>query len=99
MDRRSSKNDIKNARVAAKAGHHTLMDNIDWSYKLKTNIIYNISKSISMSTFIEKQNTRWIAHVCRAGNETLTKRLMFPEKIEDSTIEQCMKMSSNNRRK
>ena len=79
MDRRSSKNDIKIARVAAKAGDHTVMDNIDWSYKLKTNIIYNISKSISMSTFITKQNTRWIAHVCRAGNETLTKRLMFPE--------------------
>ena len=55
------------------------MDNIDCSYKLKTNIIYNISKSIYMSTFIEKQNTRWITQVCRAGNETLTKRLMFPE--------------------
>ena len=27
--------------------------------------------------YIKKQNVKWIAHVVRASNETLTKRLMF----------------------
>ena len=30
-----------------------------------------------MSDYIEKQNTRLVAHACRASNETLTKQLMF----------------------
>ena len=32
-----------------------------------------------MSDYIEKQNIKWVAHICRAYNETLQKQLMFTD--------------------
>ena len=32
-----------------------------------------------MSDYIEKQNIKWVAHICRASNEALTKQLMFAD--------------------
>ena len=72
MERRSSKQDIK----AAKKGEDI---EINWAWKFTNEIILSISKSPSLTTFIPKQNLKWVAHICRAPNESLTKQLMFTD--------------------
>ena len=77
MDRRSSKKEIKEAKDLAKHGEVDDLNNIDWAWKFNNNKIMQLTKTPTMSSYIEKQNTKWVAHVCRASNETLTKQLMF----------------------
>ena len=79
MSRRTPQKQIKAAHHASKNVDHSLLEAIDWSYKLNNNQVYHITKSIPMQEYIERQNIRWIGHVCRAQNNTLTKRLMFPD--------------------
>lgn len=77
MNRKSSQNEIKEAKKCALKGELEDLDNIDWAWKFNNNKIFNLTKTPSMSNYIEKQNIKWVAHVCRASNETLTKQLMF----------------------
>ena len=53
------------------------LDTINWAWKYTNGDIQSITKTIPIKEFIMKQNTKWIAHVARASNDTLTKRLMF----------------------
>ena len=46
---------------------------------LQQDSISHTLQCITLQSYIEKQNVRWVAHVVRAPNETLTKRLMFEE--------------------
>ena len=79
MSRRSTDNEINLTKEAAKSGEEQLLENIDWAYRMTNQKIYKIYKSLSMDTFIRKQNIRWVAHVCRSSNETLSKQLMFTD--------------------
>ena len=79
MSRRTPQKVINAARKASKNGDPSLLEGIDWSYRLRNNQIYHISKSMAMQDFIERQNIRWIGHICRAENNTLAKQLMFPD--------------------
>ena len=79
MSRKSTNEEIKVAMEEAISGERQLLENIDWSYKMNNQKIYKITKSLSMEVFIRKQNIRWVGHICRSNNETLTKQLMFPD--------------------
>lgn len=54
-------------------------DGINWRWKHTNAKIFNLTKTLSMEEFIERQNQRWIAHVVRAPNNALTKQLIFTE--------------------
>ena len=71
MSRVSSKEAIE------KAKKENTTENINWAWKSNNNKIYEITKSITIQNYIKEQNTRWIGHVARSSNDTLTKRLMF----------------------
>ena len=77
--RRSTDKDIQLAKDLAKLGVEEPLANIDWAYKMNNQQIFNISKSLSMEIYIGQQNIRWVSHVCRNNNDTLTKQLMFPD--------------------
>ena len=79
MHRKYSHADILNARKAASNGNNTLLDAVDWSYKFNNLAIFGITKCKDMPEYISQQNLRWVAHVCRTSNDTLTKQLMFPD--------------------
>ena len=79
MFRKSTDKEIKAAKEEAKSGERHLLDNIDWAYKMNNQKIYKITKSVSMEIFIREQNIRWVGHICRSSNETLSKQLMFPD--------------------
>ena len=53
------------------------MDRINCAWKNTNEKILKLTKSVSMTEYIRRQNTKWVAHVARASNDTLTKRLMF----------------------
>ena len=71
MSRLTSKEEIEKARKEGTA------ENINWAWKNNNNKIYEITKTTPIQNYIRKQNERWIGHVARAPNDTLTKRLMF----------------------
>ena len=71
MSRVTSKEDIEAAKKDKTTEH------INWAWKLNNIKIYEITKSTSLQQYIKKQNNNWVAHVVRASNDTLTKRLMF----------------------
>ena len=77
MNRKSSQKEINEAKKRALKGDVEDLNNIDWAWKFNNENILNLTKTPTMSGYIEKQNTRWVARVCRASNETLTKQLMF----------------------
>ena len=52
-------------------------ENFNWAWKLKNIQIYEITKSTTIQSYIKEHNIRWVGHVARASNVTLTKRLMF----------------------
>ena len=54
-------------------------DGINWKWKHTNAKIFNLTKTLSMEEFIERQNYRWISHVVRAPNDALTKQLIFTE--------------------
>ena len=37
----------------------------------------NLVKTPDMGTYTQKQNHRWVAHICRSPNTSITKQLMF----------------------
>ena len=63
-----------------KAGNTTQENEINWAWKNSNDKIRTMCKTDTLQSYIEKQNVRWVAHVVRAPNETLKKRLMFEEK-------------------
>jgi hypothetical protein len=71
MSRVSSKDEIETAKKEKTA------ESINWAWKLNNCKIYDITKSTTLQEYIQMQNTKWVAHVVRAPNDTLTKRLMF----------------------
>ena len=71
MSRLSSKEAIEKAKKEGTT------ENINWAWKNNNKKIYEITKTTPIQDYIMKQNTRWIGHVARASNDTLTKRLMF----------------------
>ena len=78
MSRKSSRDEIKKAKEAMKDGvEDEEITNINWAWKYSNEDILNICHAESLQDFIEKQNVRWVAHIVRASNECLTKRLMF----------------------
>ena len=71
MARMSSKKEIELAK------QENQQENINWAWKNNTERILEITKSSRVEEYIKSQNKKWIAHVARASNDTLTKRLMF----------------------
>ena len=71
MSRVTSKDDIETAKKEKTA------ENINWAWKLNNSKIYDIKKSTPLQEYIQMQNTKWVAHIVRATNDTLMKRLMF----------------------
>jgi hypothetical protein len=71
MSRVTSKDDIETAKK------EKTTENINWAWKLNNSKIYDITKSTPLQEYIQMQNTKWVAHIVRATNDTLTKRLMF----------------------
>lgn len=53
------------------------IEHINWAWKLKNIKINEITKSTTIQSYIKDQNTRWVGHIARASNDTLTKRVMF----------------------
>ena len=78
MSRKSSRDQIKKAKEAKKDGvEDEELIYINWAWKHTNEDILNICHAETLQEFIMKQNLRWVAHVVRASNECLTKRLMF----------------------
>ena len=76
MNRISSKKEIKAAKEAAKDGEHI---EINWAWKYTNEKIYEIAKTPKLKDYIMKQNTGWVAHICRQSNDSLNKQLMFTD--------------------
>ena len=70
MSRVSSKEEIEKAKKEND-------QEINWTWKLDNSKVLTITKAKPITEYIKMQNTNWIAHVARASNDTLTKRLMF----------------------
>ena len=70
MLRRSSKDDIEK-------GEERRTENVDYAWNMNNEKVYSITKSSTIQDYIQMQNTKWVAHVTRGSNDTLTKRLMF----------------------
>ena len=79
MSRISSKAEIAEAKKKAKKGDKTDLENINWAYKYTNTQIMNLVKTSDLASYIRKQNHRWVAHICRAENISITKQLMFPD--------------------
>ena len=79
MDRKSTKKQIKQAKEQAKQGDNSELEDINWAWRFTNQRILSLTKTPTMSDFIERQNCRWIAHMCRSSNLCLTKQLMFNE--------------------
>ena len=73
MERITSAKDMKKLKEEGNE------DEINWKWKHTNAKIFNLTKTLSMEEFIERQNCRWIAHVVRAPNEAITKQLLFTE--------------------
>ena len=48
-----------------------------WSFELATVDLLRISKTSSLKIFIEKQQLKYIAHIIRKNNSSISKRLLF----------------------
>ena len=79
MNRKTSQTEISEAKKRALKGELEDLVSIDWSWKFNNNKITHLTKTPSMSDYIENQNIKWVAHICRASNEALTKQLMFTD--------------------
>ena len=71
LARMSSKKEIELAKS------ENNMERINWAWKYTNEKILQITKSVSTKEYIKLKNNKWIAHIARASNDTLTKRLMF----------------------
>ena len=71
LARMSSKKEIELAKS------ENDMERINWAWKYTNEKILQITKSVSTKEYIKLKNNKWIAHIARASNDTLTKRLMF----------------------
>ena len=54
-------------------------DEIDYRFLYRNNEIEEIVGSTPLRNFIEKQHLKYIAHVCRGPNTSITKKLLFAE--------------------
>ena len=79
MSRKSTKKEILNARNKAEHGENEDLERVNWEWKYSNNKILTITKAKSLKSFIDNQNLKWVSHVIRGSNETLTKQLMFPD--------------------
>ena len=52
-------------------------DDIDWSYVITNEKLYQITNSSSISEFVEKRRIHWISHVIRRENSDVCKILTF----------------------
>ena len=50
---------------------------IDWSYKITNEKVYEITNTVNITTYYEKQQKQWIAHVIRRENDHPCKMLTF----------------------
>ena len=50
---------------------------IDWSYKITNEKLYEITNTVNITTYYEKQQKQWIAHVIRRENNHPCKMLTF----------------------
>ena len=71
LARMSSKKEIELAKS------ENNMERKNWAWKYTNEKILQITKSVSTKEYIKLKNNKWIAHIARASNDTLTKRLMF----------------------
>ena len=81
MARISSRKEIKDAKEKAKNGDSSDLENINWAYRHTNKQIMSIVKTPKLCEYINKQNHRWVAHICRQDNHAVTKQLMFPDEI------------------
>ena len=75
MSRKSSRDQIKEAKKDRVEDVN--VTHINWAWKYTNENILYICHAETIQDLIIKQNLRWVAHVVRAENECLTKRLMF----------------------
>ena len=54
-------------------------DDHDYRFLYRNNEIEEIVGSMPLRHFIEKQHLKYIAHVCRGPNTSITKKLLFAE--------------------
>ena len=75
--RASSQQQIDQVRERAQAGNKSAWDDIDWGYTLAANRIYSLVKLPKVSDFVSAQQERWIKHLLRRPNESLSKQFLF----------------------
>ena len=52
-------------------------DLIDWRYKINNDRLFRITKTKTIESFYETQQSKWIAHVIRRENNDIIKILTF----------------------
>ena len=59
--------------------YQELLKNGDWEYafEYKNEDIKRINKTSDILTYIQKQQLKWIAHVCRMSNTSFQKQILF----------------------
>ena len=72
--------EIKQARASKVSGDIGPYNALKWAWKITNRKILDIAKTPSMSAYISRQNERWVAHLVRAGNDDISKQLMFMDK-------------------
>ena len=77
MARMSSRKEIVVSEAAATIRDGNRMDSINWAWKHSNDVILTICQTQKIEQNIRNQNVKWITHVARVANETLTKRLVF----------------------
>ena len=76
ISRISSTEDIRKAKAKSKKGDKGDLESINWEYKYTNQHIMNFAKTPAMGTYTQKQNHRWVAHICISANTFITKQLM-----------------------
>ena len=80
MARKSSQEEIDKAKEALKNGvTDEEQTTVNWAWKHTNESILAMCRAETLQQYIKKQNVRWVAHVVRASNACLTKRLMFED--------------------
>ena len=80
MARKSPQEEIERAKEALQNGvTDEEQTTINWAWKHTNESILTMCRAETLQQYIKKQNERWVAHVVRASNACLTKRLMFED--------------------
>lgn len=71
------RNGHKQRNAPQNDGDCTNEDELDWSYNISNSKLYQITNASNITTFYQRQQRNWIAHIVRRNNSHPCKKLTF----------------------